>query len=130
MRQLRAALAAEWPDAPSGAHGRVVARLCRAAGGERHYLPRRPRGEAAARVVEVLSAGATIDQAACAAGVSVRHARRLRGAFQKDISGLGLSARIVDDRSTFEPIAARSPSLAAPAAAGRGRGPKPETAVD
>jgi len=77
---LRDALAAEWPGAPAGAHDRVVAGLCARCGGEEHYVPARPPGVAVARVAAALAAGASIREAASAAGVSVRHARRLRAA--------------------------------------------------
>jgi hypothetical protein len=77
--QLRAVLRAEWPDAPAGAHRRVVARLCERLGGERYYVPRRPPGEAAAKLAAAIAGGASLDAAARAAGVSLRHARRLRG---------------------------------------------------
>jgi len=75
---LRDELAAEWPDAPAGAVDRVLAGLCRRCGGSEHYLPIRPPGAAVARLAGVLAAGGSIDDAAAAAGISARHARRLR----------------------------------------------------
>jgi len=75
---LREALAAEWPDAPAGAVDRVVTGLCRRCGGSEHYVPIRPPGAAAARLADVLATGGSIDDAAAAAGISARHARRLR----------------------------------------------------
>jgi hypothetical protein len=69
----------ELPDVPTDARRRVLAELCRRIGGEKHYLPRRLPGDAAARVAEALAAGATIERAAIAGGVSARHARRLCG---------------------------------------------------
>lgn len=77
--QLRAVLRAEWPDAPPGAHRRVVARLCRELGPGRYYVPARPPGEAAAQLAAALARGASLPEAARAAGLSIRHARRLRG---------------------------------------------------
>lgn len=75
---LRDELAAEWPDAPAGAVDRVVTGLCRRCGGSEHYVPIRPPGEAVARLADVLATGGSIDDAAAAAGISARHARRLR----------------------------------------------------
>lgn len=75
---LNEALRQEWPDAPAGAHARVAERLCGAVGGARCYLPRRAPGEAAARVLAALAAGATVSEAAAAGDVTARHARRLR----------------------------------------------------
>jgi len=75
---LRDAIAAEWRDAPAGAIDRVVASLCRRCGGSEHYVPIRPPGAAVARLADVLATGGSIDDAAAAAGISARHARRLR----------------------------------------------------
>lgn len=79
---LRAVLVAEWPDAPPGAHDRVLAGLCARVGGEDVYLPARPPGAAVARLAAALASGASIGEAARHAGVSVRHARRLRAAWR------------------------------------------------
>jgi len=84
---LAAALAREWPDAPPGAHRRVVAAVCAAVGGSRLYVPARVPGAAAARVVAELAAGATIAQAARAAGVSERTARRVRRTARRGHNG-------------------------------------------
>lgn len=46
-------------------------------GGERHYIARPGREDKAERIRRELEAGATMAQAARAAGVSLRHCRRL-----------------------------------------------------
>lgn len=75
---LRRALERELPEASPDGHRRVVDAVLAELGGAKVYVPRRVPGAAAARVAEALANGATVDQAAREAGVSTRHARRLR----------------------------------------------------
>lgn len=68
---------------PEGAHRRVVAALCRDLGGQKVYVPAKDHDDAARRVAAALAAGATIAEAARVAGISERHARRLRRAARR-----------------------------------------------
>ncbi len=76
--ELLAVLHTELPDAPAGVHRRVVAALCARCGGAKVYVPSRLPDESVRLVAAAIARGATIAEAAHEAGVSERHARRLR----------------------------------------------------